>query len=252
MYRPETGPINAVLQKLLNSIAAVVGVTPAWLWTVFGTLVIVGLAVLLVWAIAAMIMKYKDRDIGIFGLIFGILGLAIFFTMAGSLGYVVASLPRWLAQQGEFVAPTWLVSVKWSKPALLIMSVFFAMGSNNMLLYLAALSNVPANLYDAASIDGANGWQKFWNVTWPQLAPTTFFIVIMATIGGLQGGFEQARVMTKGGPAGSTTTLSYYLYTTGFNDFRLGMASAVAWSMFALIFTMTMINWRYGNRMVND
>jgi multiple sugar transport system permease protein len=252
MYRPETGPINGILQPFLDGLSGVVGTTPAALWVVAGWLLSLAMAGLFAWSVFATLVKFRDRDVGAFGLVFSILGTAVFFTMIGANGYVIANLPRWVAEQGGLTAPTWLVSVKWSKPALLIMGVFFAMGSNNMLLYLAALSNVPVHLYDAAAIDGASGWQRFWNVTWPQLAPTTFFIVIMATIAGLQGGFEQARVMTEGGPAGSTTTLSYYLYLTGFSDFRLGVASAIAWSMFALIFTMTIINWRYGNKMVND
>jgi multiple sugar transport system permease protein len=74
----------------------------------------------------------------------------------------------------------------------------------------------------------------------------------MHTIGGLQGGFDMARVMTNGGPAGSTTTLAYYLYQRGFMDFQLGLASAIAWTMFAVIFMLTIINWRFGNKMVND
>ncbi|MBD3391303.1 MAG: ABC transporter permease subunit [Chitinivibrionales bacterium] len=252
MYRPETGPINNILQPILNSIASLVSSTPAVLWQSIGWLFVLAMAGFFLWSVVTLVIKFKDEDIGVIGLIFSILGIAIFFTLIGSLGYVTGNLPKWVAEQGGLFAPSWLVSVQWAKPALLIMAVFFAMGSNNMLLYLAALNNVPTHLYDAAAIDGANAWQRFWNVTWPQLAPTTFFIVIMATIYGLQGGFEQARVMTEGGPAGSTTTLSYYLYLTGFDDFRLGMASAIAWTMFALIFTMTMVNWRYGNRMVND
>jgi len=74
----------------------------------------------------------------------------------------------------------------------------------------------------------------------------------MGTIGGLQGGFEMARVMTNGGPAGSTTTLSYYLYNRAFMDYQLGFASAIAWTMFIMIFGMTIINWKFGNTMVND
>jgi multiple sugar transport system permease protein len=121
-----------------------------------------------------------------------------------------------------------------------------------MLLYLAGLSNVPQHLYEAADVDGASRFQKFWHVTWPQLAPTTFFIVVMSMIGGLQGGFEMARTMTQGGPAGSTTTLSYFIYTEGFETGRLGYSSAVAWALFGLVFTVTLINWRFGNRYVND
>jgi len=89
-------------------------------------------------------------------------------------------------------------------------------------------------------------------VTWPQLAPTTFFIVVMATIYGLQGGFEMARTMTEGGPAGATTTLSYFIYTEGFETGRLGFASAVAWALFVLVFAITLFNWTFGNRYTND
>ena len=86
---------------------------------------------------------------------------------------------------------------------------------------------------------------------WPQLAPTTFFIVVMSFIGGLQGGFEQARVMTAGGPAGTTTTVAYYIYTKAFEEFQIGYASAVSWVLFAMIFAITLINWKIGNREVS-
>ena len=121
-----------------------------------------------------------------------------------------------------------------------------------MLLYLAGISNIPPELYEAADIDGANKLQRFWNVTWPQLAPTTFFIVIMSTIAGLQGGFEQARVMTNGGPAGTTKTLAYYVYEKAFEELELGYASAIAWVLFLMVFVLTALNWRLGNRYVND
>ncbi|MCA9310618.1 MAG: sugar ABC transporter permease, partial [Phycisphaerales bacterium] len=85
--------------------------------------------------------------------------------------------------------PEWLISSRWAKTAIVIMGIWLGIGGSNMLLYLAGLSNIPPELYEAAAIDGAAGWKRFINVTWPQLAPTTFFIVIMSTIGGLQGGF---------------------------------------------------------------
>ncbi len=147
--------------------------------------------------------------------------------------------------------PKWLVDETWAKPALILMGVWTAVGGANMLLYLAGLSNVPEELYEAAHIDGATPWQRFWNVTWPQLAPTTFFIVIMSTIGGLQGGFDQARAMTSG--KYGTEVVTYYLYKLAFTDeFQLGLASAVAWVVFAMIFAMTIINYRFGNQMLND
>ena len=149
-------------------------------------------------------------------------------------------------------APNWLNDVSWAKPAIIIMGLWASIGSNNMLLYIAGITNIPQELYEAADIDGASRWQRFWHVTWPQLAPTTFFILVMSVIGGLQGGFEEARTMTQGGPFGATTSLSYFVYTAGFETGRLGYASAVAWAMFVMIFVLTIFNYRFGSRYVNE
>lgn len=171
------------------------------------------------------------------------------FIMLGLSG-VFAQLPAMAADGLE--APKWIASYEWAKPSIMIMGLWGAIGSNNMLLYLAALTNVPGELYEASDIDGANRFQRFWHVTWPQLAPTTFFILVMSMIGGLQGGFEMAKTMTNGGPAGATTTLSYFIYMEGFETGRLSFAAAVAWALFMLVFTVTMFNWKFGNRYVND
>lgn len=138
-----------------------------------------------------------------------------------------------------------------AREAIMFMGIWGAIGGNNMLLYLAGLSGISPELYEAADIDGASPWQRFKNITWPQLAPTTFFIVVVSTIGGLQGGFEQARLMTEGGPAGTTTTLSYYIYTQGFERLDLGYGCAVAWVLFLLILVITLINWKYGQTEVD-
>lgn len=164
-------------------------------------------------------------------------------------------------------APTWLLSTKsvlglgveqlglssaqvglGARDALIIMGVWTAIGGNNMLLYLAGISNIPLELVEAAQLDGAGRWAVFRHITWPQLAPTTFFIVVMSFIGGLQGGFEQARVMTQGGPAGTTTTIAYYIYTKAFEEFQIGYAAALSWVLFSAIFVITMINWRLGSK----
>ena len=174
------------------------------------------------------------------------------------------------AEGKGIIAPVWLLSTRnllgvaveevkltfeqWglgARDAIIIMGVWIAIGGNIMLLYLAALSNVPKDLYEAAEIDGAGKWASFWNVTWPQLAPTTFFIVVISFIGGLQGGFEQARVMTAGGPAGTTTTLSYYIYIKAFEEFQIGYASAVSWILFVVIFAVTLVNWKFGSKELN-
>jgi multiple sugar transport system permease protein len=182
------------------------------------------------------------------------LGVMVLGGVLVGLGRVCYNLPSMVAaaEGGVLSPPSWLGAPGWAKPAIMIMGFWMGVGSNNMLLYLAGLSNVPQELYEAADIDGASRFQRFWNVTWPQLAPTTFFIVVMSVIGGLQGGFEMARTMTQGGPAGATTTLSYFIYTEGFETGRLGYASAIAWTLFLLILGATLINWRFGNRYVND
>lgn len=251
LFQPDNGPINRMLQPGLTTLTVVVHTTPAWLWQGVGGLLIFAAAVGMLWALGTGILRVKYGDAGLLATVLTLLG---FFALAIALygiGMTILHLPAAVAQ-APLRAPEWLSSMEWSKPAIIIMGIFTAMGSNNMLLYLAALSNVPVELTEAATIDGATKWQNFWYITWPQLAPTTFFIVVMSLIGGLQGGFEQARVMTNGGPAGSTTTLSYYLYQKGFVDFQLGAASAIAWVIFLLIFVVTLINWKFGNKMVND
>jgi multiple sugar transport system permease protein len=125
-------------------------------------------------------------------------------------------------------------------------------GGTNMLLYLAALSNLSPDMLDAAAVDGASAWQRVRHIIVPAVAPTTFFICITSFIGGIQGGFEQARVMTQGGPDGATTTLSYYVYNLAFQDLNLGYAAAVSWVMFAGIFVVTALNWRFGKNLEAD
>lgn len=135
-----------------------------------------------------------------------------------------------------------------ARDALNFMGIWGAIGGGNMLLYLAGLTNVPEELLEAAQVDGAGKWACFWGITWPQLAPTTFFIVVMSIIGGLQGGFETARVMTQGGPAATTTTMAYYIFNKAFQEYRIGYAAAVSWILFAIVLIFTILNWRRGNR----
>jgi multiple sugar transport system permease protein len=179
--------------------------------------------------------------------------MGIEFILIG-LAAVCRMLPAAAHAPAGIEPPFWLASINCSKPAIMLMGFWGAVGSQTMLLYLAALMNVPADLYEAADLDGAGRFAKFRNVTWPQLAPTTFFVVVMGVIGGLQGGFDAARVMppTPGGPAGSTTTLAYFIYSEGFETGRLGYSSAVAWTMFLLVLVITLFNWKVGAQYVND
>ncbi len=147
--------------------------------------------------------------------------------------------------------PRWLESTLWAKPALMLMGFWGSVGGMNVVLYLAALQNVNPELYEAAEIDGAGGWRQFWAVTWPMVSPTSFFILIMGIINGFQGGFEAAYVMTRGGPAGATTTLNYYIYETGFEFFYMGRASAASWLLFVMVMIFTWINWKVAGNKVH-
>ncbi|MBI4116028.1 MAG: sugar ABC transporter permease [Candidatus Omnitrophica bacterium] len=146
--------------------------------------------------------------------------------------------------------PSWLTDENWAKPALIIMGVWGTVGGYNMILYLAALQGVPRDLYEAAEIDGANSWQKFWNVTWPQISPTTFFIATMSIIGGFQAGFDPAFIMTGGGPNGSTTTIIYYIFNNAFKWHQMGYAAAISWILFLIIFTITVLKWKFFGKAV--
>lgn len=147
--------------------------------------------------------------------------------------------------------PQWLTDESWAKPALVIMGLWQTIGGPNMILYLAALQGIPKELYEAASIDGASAWQKFWSVTWPMISPTTFFIVIMGIIGGFQSGFDAAYVMTGGGPNGSTTTIMFYIYNNAFVWFKMGYAAAISWVLFVVIMMFTIFNWKVGGKVVH-
>ena len=147
----------------------------------------------------------------------------------------------------NFQGIEWLTDSRWAKPALIIMGVWQTVGGHNMILYLAALQGVPRSLYEAADIDGANEWQKFWNITWPMISPTTFFILIMSIIGGFQSGFDSAYIMTGGGPYtrifggagpyGSTKTIMFYVYDNAFGALSdMGYAAAISWVLFVIIF----------------
>jgi len=137
--------------------------------------------------------------------------------------------------------PRWIYSERWAVPSFVLMGVWSAGG--NMLLYLAGLQGIPTSLYEAASIDGANGVRRFFHVTLPMLSPTIFFNLVMTLIGSFQV-FTQAYVMTEGGPNNATLTMVLFLYRKGFEQLRFGYASAVAWVLFVIIMAFTLLTIR--------
>jgi multiple sugar transport system permease protein len=138
----------------------------------------------------------------------------------------------------------WLSDPNLAMPALIIMGVWAGTGGT-MVLYLAGLQAIPEELYDAAKVDGASGWQRLRHVTIPLLAPTTFYILITSVIGSFQS-FAHIYIMTGGGPLRRTTVIGYYLYEKGFRQFDMGYASAIAYVLFAIIFIFTILQLRFG------
>lgn len=133
--------------------------------------------------------------------------------------------------------PNWLGSMEFAKPALIIVSSW-GIGSI-MVVFLAGLQGVPAHLYEAAELDGANMWNRIWNVTIPLITPVIFFNMIMGIIGSFQM-FSKAYVMTGGGPGYATLMYVLYLYQQAFVWFRMGYGSALAWVLFAILFIFTL------------
>ena len=120
----------------------------------------------------------------------------------------------------------------------------------NMLLFGAALESVPAAYLDAAAIDGASAWQRFWRIKLPLISPSLFFGTVLTAITSLQT-FDQVYALTRGGPGSATTTLGYAIYAQGFVNYRLGYASSIAWVLFALIMALTAVQLRLQRRWVH-
>jgi multiple sugar transport system permease protein len=172
-------------------------------------------------------------------------GVAIYYLWRWIYNVDYGLLNNLLAMLGVD-GPNWLGSTHWAKPALMLMGSWMTVGGTSMILYLAALQNVPKELLEAAEVDGANAWHRFWAVTWPSVMPVTFFIFTMGLIYGLQGGFDMAYIMTGGGPNGATTTIGYYIYEKAYLRFEMGYASAVSWVLFILVMTLALLNRRRG------
>lgn len=141
-----------------------------------------------------------------------------------------------LGSTRSWPVPQWLYSPTMAKPSLIIMSLWGAGGA--MLIFLAALQNVPEQLYEAARIDGAGPWKQFRYVTLAQISPAIFFNLVMGIIGSLQT-FNQAYLMRAPGQQDSLLFYVLYLYQCAFEDYRMGYASALAWVLFVVIMALT-------------
>jgi multiple sugar transport system permease protein len=145
--------------------------------------------------------------------------------------------------------PMWLTDTRWVMPSIAILSIWWGLG-HNMVIFLAGLQGISKSYYEAAEIDGATKWQKLRHITLPLLSPTTFFIAIMAIISSFQV-FDQAYVMTSGGPAKSSYTFVYHIYEAAFVDFKMGISSAAAMVLFVIILAFTLIQFKMSKRWVH-
>jgi multiple sugar transport system permease protein len=136
----------------------------------------------------------------------------------------------------------WLGDPRWAMPAIIVFAVWKSFGYN-MIILLAGLQSIPDELYEAARIDGASFWRQFRHVTLPMLAPIVVMVSIL-TIAGYFQLFAEPYVMTQGGPLQSTVSVLYFMYEEGFKWWNLGSASAVAFVLFVLIFTLTVLQLR--------
>jgi multiple sugar transport system permease protein len=189
----------------------------------------------------ALLLNQKVAGVSIFRTIFYLpsvvsgIAVAILWIMILHQDFgLINSALAWFGIKG----PGWLVQPQWAMPALILMSIWGAGGS--MVIFLAGLQSVPPHLYEAASIDGAGEWGKFWNITVPMMSPVIFYNLIVGFIASIQG-FVLVLIMTNGGPANATLVYGLYLYRVAFQFFQMGYASALAWVLLVVIMIITAV-----------
>src|SRR5579884_2786571 len=144
--------------------------------------------------------------------------------------------------------PNWFGSEDWAKPAIVLLGLWHVGGG--MVIYLAGLQGIPTRLYEAASLDGANWLAKLRHVTIPMMTPTIFYNLVVGIIGSFQV-FATAYIATGGGPRNATLFYVLHIYRVGFQDFKLGYASALAWLLFLIVMALTLIVFRSGRSWVH-
>ena len=145
--------------------------------------------------------------------------------------------------------PNWLGDEALIKVSMIIFMVWKGLGTS-IILYLAGLQNIPRSYYEAAMVDGANGWQQFKNITVPLLSPVTFYIMITSLIGGFQVFVEVQVMVANGGIGYSAATIVFYLYEKAFESYQLGYASTIAIFLAIIIFIITLFNFKFQDKWV--
>jgi len=143
----------------------------------------------------------------------------------------------------------WLLDPHWAMPGLILMSIWKGTGFNAV-IFLAGLQGIPKTFYEAAEIDGATAWHRFRYITLPLLSPTTFFVIITTMIHSAQI-FQQAYILTEGGPREATTTIVYYIYKNAFEWFKMGYSCAQGVFLLLILIVATLVQWRIQKRWVH-
>lgn len=218
-------------------------------WTALGnTIVYVALyvpALSVSGFLVALVLDRKLRGIALFRTAFFMPSIVLFVSTAMLWQYLYdpqAGAINYLLREVGIVGPAWLSSREWALPSIVVMNIWRHAGYY-ALIFLAGLQAIPTELHEAAEVDGATPLQRLRYITVPLIFPTTFFVVVTSLIAAFQL-FGEAFVMTKGGPGYATTTLVYLIYRMGFESFRMGYAALIAWVLFAMIFAVTIVQWR--------
>jgi len=222
------------------------------LWiTVVWVVVVVGVSLLLGVALAALFSMKLPGTTAVTGIVFAphvISGAAIaavwLFIFDQNYG-----LARVAFNMFGLDSPAWTTDANWALAALLIVSIWKGVGFV-AIVYLAAMQGLPSEVLEAARIDGANRWQTFSRITLPLLSPTTFFLVITQTISAFQA-FDIIAVMTGGGPASATTTLSWFIYDQAFQRSNVGYSAAAGTVMFVILMIITALQFKFIEKKVH-
>jgi multiple sugar transport system permease protein len=185
---------------------------------------------------------------------------AAYFLPVVTSWVVVALVWKWLLTPGDGLVnhllgavglgqPGWWTDPTWALPSVVLASAWKDLGFV-MVILLAGLQAIPGDVLEAADVDGATGWRRFWFITLPLLSPSTFFVVVISLINGFQV-FDQVFVMTGGGPAGSSQVVVGQIYDLTFRYGRAGEASALSWLLFVVILLITALQIRGQKRWVH-
>lgn len=239
-YTIATTPVWIGLQNYLSAFKNPRFINSLWVTVRFAIISIPGVTVVALGL--ALLLSQKLKGIHLFRTIYFMpsvmptvaISLTWFYVLrpesgplAGLLALVGLDMPRLLSDRALAL------------PTLMVINIWLTFGGQ-MVIYMAGIKGIPADLYEVATIDGAGRWDRFANVTLPMLSPTIFLNLVLGIIGAMQV-FDVPYVMTQGGPSESTLSYMFYLYNTGWVELSMGMASALGWILFIIIMAITML-----------